>query len=123
VELKDDAHDVALVHDQVLDTLDLDLLTGPFSEQNAVTHLDAKGLDPTLVIACPCPDGDDLTFLRPLLSRVGNNDAVCGSVVLIDAPEDDAVMQWPEIHWTIPCKSERKRLALTCESDNISLIK
>jgi hypothetical protein len=58
--LIEDAHDVALLHDQELDAVDLHLGAGPFSEQHAVADLEVDGDEfPGLVTAAGA-DADDL---------------------------------------------------------------
>src|SRR6185503_20346164 len=60
----DDAHDVALLHDQQLFAVDLDLGAGPLPEQDAVADLDVQRHELAGVVAGTRPDGDDLALLR-----------------------------------------------------------
>jgi hypothetical protein len=53
--LGEHAHDVAFLHDQIVDAIDLDLGTGPFTEQN----LWAKSA------SYPLPRGDSVDMLQP----------------------------------------------------------
>src|SRR4029078_2369182 len=83
--LVDHAHDVALLHDQVIDAVELDLGAGPFSEQDAVARLQVARYQVALVVAATRADGDDLAFGRLLLRGIGNDDPACGLVFGTDA--------------------------------------
>jgi hypothetical protein len=52
-------HDVAFLHDQVLDAVDLDLGSRPFAEQNPVPGLDVDRDELAALVAAARPDGDD----------------------------------------------------------------
>jgi hypothetical protein len=70
----DDAHDVALLHDQEILAVDLDLGARPLAEQDAVAGLDVERDQLALLVAAAGADGDDLAFLRLFLGGVGNDD-------------------------------------------------
>jgi hypothetical protein len=69
--LREHAHDVALLHDQHLLAVDLDLGAGPLAEQNLVFWLQLQGNDPAVLAACTGADGDDLALLGFLRGGVG----------------------------------------------------
>ena len=73
--LLEDAHDVALFHDQQLLAVDLDLGAGPLAEQHLVLRLQIEGDDLAALVAGARADGDDLALLGLLGRRVGNDDA------------------------------------------------
>src|SRR2546429_5193045 len=50
------AHDVALLHDEVIDAVDLDLRAGPFSEQNAVASLQVDRYQLAVLVAATGTD-------------------------------------------------------------------
>jgi hypothetical protein len=54
--LGEHAHDVALLHDQILDAIDLDLGTGPFAEQDSIAGLQVDGNELSGLVA---PDRKD----------------------------------------------------------------
>src|SRR5262249_34489561 len=54
------AHDVALLHDEVIDPVKLDLGAGPFSEQDTVASLQVDWYQAAFVVAAARTDGDDL---------------------------------------------------------------
>src|SRR5690606_31516220 len=88
----EDAEDVALLHDQEIVAVDLDLGAGPLAEQHAVTGLHVEGNDLALLVAGAGADGNNFTLLRLLLGGVGDDDAASGLRVLFDALDDNAVM-------------------------------
>src|SRR5262245_50080489 len=94
----ENAEDVALLHDEEILAIDLDLGAGPLAEQHPVTWLHVERDDLAGLIACTGTDGDDLALLRLFLRGVGNDDATLGLGVLLDALHHDTIMQWTELH-------------------------
>src|SRR5712691_9555653 len=70
--LDEHPHDVALLHDQVLDAVDLDLGARPFSEQHAVPGLHVDRDELAVLVAAARTDGDDGALRRLLLRGIGN---------------------------------------------------
>src|SRR3712207_1296981 len=73
--LVDDTHDVGLLHDEEILTIDAHLGAGPLAEQHAVAGLDVEGREPALLVAGAGPDRDDLALLGLLLGGVRDDDA------------------------------------------------
>src|SRR4051794_23466562 len=96
--LLEDAHDVRLLHDQQLVAVDLDLGAGPLAEQDAVADLHVELDQLALLVAHARADGEDLALHRLLLGGVGDDDPAPGLLLLLDAPDGDAVVQRPELH-------------------------
>src|SRR5580692_12866874 len=71
----DDAHDVTLLHDQKVLTIELHLSARPLSEQDAIAGLDIERHELAGFVTCAGTDRDDLTLHRLLLCRVGDDDA------------------------------------------------
>src|SRR5262245_32398024 len=94
----EDSHDVALLHDQILDAVELDLGAGPLAEQDAVTGLDVESDESALLIPGARTDGDDFAFHRLFLGRVRNDDAALGLLFLRDALDHDAIVKRTELH-------------------------
>src|SRR5215210_7213500 len=94
----DDAHDVALLHDQEVLAIDAHLGAGPLAEQDAVAGLHVEGDDLAALVAGARAHGDDLAFLRLLLGGVGDDDAALRLLLRVDAADDDTVMQRTELH-------------------------
>src|SRR5712671_1685212 len=93
-------HNVALFHDEVIDTVDFDLGARPFAEQDAVADLDVDGDELAALVAAARSNGDDLALLWLLLGGVGDDDATRGLRLGIDSLDDNAVVKRSEFH---PC--------------------
>src|SRR4029077_14604429 len=98
IDLAQHPHNVALFHDEVIDTVDFDLGARPFAEQDAVADLDVDGGEPAALVAAARSNGDDLPLLWLLLGGIGNDDATCGLRLGIDSLDDNAVVKRSEFH-------------------------
>src|SRR4029453_10488666 len=87
----ENSHDVALLHDQILDAVELDLGAGPLAEQDAVTCLDGGSDHRALLIPGARADGDDFAFHRLFLGRIRNDDAALGLLFLRAALDTNAM--------------------------------
>jgi hypothetical protein len=76
--LVEDAHDVGLLHDQELLTIELHLGARPLAEQDAVAGLHVERAKLALVVQRAGADGDHFAFLRLFLGGVGDDDAARG---------------------------------------------
>src|SRR5579863_3832328 len=94
----DDSHHVALLHDEKLFAVDLDLGAAPLAEQDPVAGLEVEGNELAAFVAGARAGGDHFAFLRLLLGGVGNDDAAFGLLFRVDAPDDDAIMQRAKLH-------------------------
>src|SRR6185437_6569608 len=94
----DDAHDVALLHDEELLAIKLHLGARPLAEQDAVARLDVEGDDLALLVARAGADGDDLALHRLFLGGVGDDDAARGLFLGVEPTDHDPVMQGTELH-------------------------
>src|SRR5260370_16332697 len=83
----DDAEDVALLHDDELFIVDLDLGPRPFAEQDAIARLQFEWHELALLVAPAGADGDDFALLRLLLDGVGDDYAACTLLLALDAPD------------------------------------
>src|SRR5262249_10584442 len=92
------AHEVAFLHDQVLNTIELDLGPRPFPEQHAVADFHVDGDEFAGLIAPARTDGDDLALLRFFLCRIRDDDAACPLLFSLDALDDDAIVKRTEFH-------------------------
>src|ERR1700756_273846 len=100
-------HDVALLHYEVLDTIDFDLGARPFAEQDAVADLDVDRDKLAALVAAPRSNGGNLALLRFLLGGVGNDYAASGLRLGIDSLDDNAVVKRSEFHWRPPTVSSK----------------
>src|SRR5205807_1707468 len=96
--LFDHAHDVALLHDQELFAIDLDLGPGPFAKQHAVADFDVDGDELTRLVAATGAYGEDLALGGLFLRGVRNNDAARGLFLRIDALDDNPVVKRTKLH-------------------------
>src|SRR5438105_12422330 len=85
--LLDHPHDVALLHDEQLLPVDLDLGARPLAEQHLVLRLQIEGDDLAALVAGAGTDGDDLALLGLLGSRVGDDDAAGCLGLAVDAAD------------------------------------
>src|SRR6202023_2214588 len=88
--LFENAHDVAFLHDQVFDAVDLDFGARPLAEQNAIADLDVERNELARLVAAARPDGDDFALRGLLLGGVRDDDAAGTLLLGIDALDDDA---------------------------------
>src|SRR5260370_15833028 len=94
----DDAEDVALLHDDELFIVDLDLGPRPFAEQDAIARLQFEWHELALLVAPAGADGDDFALLRLLLDGVGDDDAACSLLLGVDAADDHPNVQRAKLH-------------------------
>src|SRR5579883_1636499 len=92
------SHDVAFLHDQVFDPVDLDLGAGPLAEQHAIARLHVDGDQLAALIAAAGADRDNLALRRLFLGSIRNDDAAGGAFLGIDALDDDAIVKRTKFH-------------------------
>src|SRR5580700_5024029 len=92
------AHDVAFLHDQVFDAVDLDLGARPLAEQHAVAYLEVDRDQLAVLVTATGTDADDLALRRLLLGGVGDDDAAGGHRFGIDTLDNNAVVKRAEFH-------------------------
>src|SRR5690606_9216527 len=77
---------------------ELDLGAGVLAEQELVALLDGQLLHPAVLEHAALADGDDLPLLRLPLGGVGDDDAALGLLLLLDALDEDAIVQRLDLH-------------------------
>src|SRR5713101_2684806 len=97
-----DAHDIGFLHDHEVLAVELDLGTGPLAEQHAVAELDIERMEFAGLVTGAGPDGDDVALHRFFLRRVGDEDAAGGLRLRLDTADQDAVLQWTQLHLWSP---------------------
>src|SRR3979490_420824 len=95
-KIGENAHDVALLHDQQLLAVELDLGARPFAEQHAVADLEVDRDQLAGLIKAARTDGGDFALRGLFLGTVRNDDAALGLLFGVDTLDDDAVMQRAE---------------------------
>src|SRR5262249_18299809 len=96
--LFDDAHNVALLHDQEFFAVDLDLGARPFAEQHPVADLDVDGDQLAGFVAAAGANRDDLALGGLFLGGIGNDDAAGGLLFGIDALDDNTLVKRTKIN-------------------------
>src|SRR5712691_11692478 len=94
----EDPHDVAFLHDQVLDAIDLDLGARPLAEQDAVADLHIQRNQLARLVTAARPYGNDFPLGRLFLGSVGDDDTAGALLLGIDALDDDAVVKRTKLH-------------------------
>src|SRR4029077_4405248 len=89
-------------HDDEFLTIDLDLAARPLAEQDPVAGLDVEGMQLAVLPAGPRPDRDHFALHGLFLGGVGYNNAAGRLFILLDAADQDTVLQWPELHIKTP---------------------
>src|SRR6185503_973256 len=93
----EDAHDVRLLHDQELFTVELDFGARPLAEQHPVAGLEVERNQLAGLVARTGANGNDLALLRLLLGGVRDDDAAGRLLLGGDAANHDTVVQRTEI--------------------------
>jgi hypothetical protein len=91
--LFEDSQDILFLHDEILGPVDLHLAAGVLAEEDTVALLDGEREPLALVGHLAGADRDDLALLGLILGGVGDDDAAVLLVLLLDAPDEDAVMK------------------------------
>src|SRR5262249_35551577 len=92
------AHQIAFLHDHVLDAVELDFGPRPLAEQHPVADFDVDRDELAALVATTRADGNDLPFLRFFLRGIRNDDAAAGLLFSFDPLNDDAIVKWTELH-------------------------
>src|SRR4030095_9806777 len=106
---RENAEEVLLLHDEVLFAVQGDLAAGIPREEHAITRLDIERGLLAVLGDLAVANGDDLALLRLLLGAVGDDDAATDRL-LLDALEQDTIMEWAE--HGLPCRSHGVRTSL-----------
>src|SRR5262249_58559459 len=94
------AHDVALLGDDVILAVDFDLGTRPFSKQHSIADFDVEWVQFAVVAPRTRPGGNDFAFHWLFLGSIRDDDTALGLVLLLDAADENAILQWSKFHWT-----------------------
>src|SRR5229473_5504780 len=97
-DIGENAHDVALFHDQQLLAVDLDLGTGPFAKQHAVADLEVDRDQLAIFVTAARSDRGDFALRGLFLGSVRNDDAASCLLFGVDALDHNAVVKRTEFH-------------------------
>src|SRR5712671_375010 len=92
-KIGENAHDVALLHDQEFLAIELDLGARPLAEQHAVADLEVDRDQLAGFVTAARTDRRDLALRGLFLGAVRNNDAASGLLFGVDTFDHDTVMQ------------------------------
>src|SRR5712672_1583955 len=92
-KIGENAHDVALLHDQEFLAIELDLGARPFAEQHAVADLEVDRDQLAGFVAAARTNRGDFALRGLFLGAVGDDDAAPGFFFGVDALDHDTVMQ------------------------------
>src|SRR2546421_6000878 len=92
------AHDVALLHDDVIDAVELDLGPRPFSKQHELASLDIDGNQFAVLVAAPRTHRNDLALGGLLLRRVWNDDPAGALFFGVDALDYNPIVKRTKLH-------------------------
>src|SRR3954454_17567239 len=94
----DDRQHIIFFHDEVLLAVEFDLLAGVLAEEDSVACFDVEGDPLALAIGFAVARREDGALLRLLLRGVRDVDSTDLLFTLLEAVNDDAVVEWPDIH-------------------------
>src|SRR5436305_3357369 len=86
------AENIVLAHDDVLQAIQFDLVAGILPEQNTGADLDVESDHLAAVETLAVPDSHHFALLGLLFSRIGDDDAVALGLLLLDPLHYNAVV-------------------------------
>src|SRR5262249_35665148 len=117
--LGEDPEDVLFLHDEQLLAVDLHLAAGILAEEDAVPRLHDERERLPLLGHPARPGGDDFALLRLLLGAVRNNDAAVLLVLLLEALDEDPVVERTQLGLELGCRRHGARLSFLRLEDGI----
>ena len=98
VSLTGPRHDVFFAHHQQLLAVDLDGLAGVLAEEHLVTDLDGQRTGLAVITDLAVADGQHFTLVGLLGGVFRQHDAGSGLALVVEALDDDAVVQGAQFH-------------------------
>src|SRR6516165_7725478 len=96
--LFDHAHDVALLSDHEILAVDFDLGSRPLPEQHSVADFDIQWTELAVIVPVARPGGNDFAFHWLFLGGIGDDNAACGLLLLLNATDENAILQRSKFH-------------------------
>src|ERR1700735_1474043 len=97
-QIGENAHDVALLHDQQFLAIELDLGAGPLAEQHAVADLEVDRDQLAGFVAAARANGGDFALRGLFLGTIRNDDAASCLLFGVDTLDHNAVVKRTEFH-------------------------
>src|SRR5690242_18916137 len=94
----DDAENFFFPHDEIVLTIELDLLPGVLAEENHVAGLDVERRARAIVLRLALAGGDHLALLRFFFGGIGDDDSSDLLFAFVEALDDEAVVKRSDIH-------------------------
>src|SRR6516225_7700093 len=95
--LFDHAHDVALLGDHEIFSVDFDLGSRPLPEQHSIADFDIERTEFAVIVPGARPGGNDFAFHRLFLGGIRDDNAACGLLLLLNATDENAILQRSKI--------------------------
>ena len=92
----EDREDVVLTEEDVLFAVELDFGARIFPEKHAVARFDVQRKDLAFVVGLALSGGDYLALLGLFLGTIRDDDSTANGFALVDATDEDAVMERSE---------------------------
>jgi hypothetical protein len=89
----EDAENLVLAHDEVLFTVDFDLLTTVLTEEDAITSFNVESLAGSVFLVFSLAGGNYFAFLGFFLGSIGDNNASSDLLTLLNSAHNDAVVK------------------------------
>jgi hypothetical protein len=99
--LVDDGQYFGFPHDEELLAIELDLLARVLAEEDQISRLDVERHARAVLSDGAAPGGDHGAALRFLFCGVGNDDAADLLLTFFKAANDEAIVEWSDIHVAI----------------------
>src|SRR5438876_7950716 len=100
LRLGQDGQDFVFAEDQDVLPVDPDVRARVLSEQDLVADLDVEGDLRPVLQDLAVAGGEDFAFLGLLLGRVGDDDSALRGLLLLDAANDETIVQRAYLHRT-----------------------
>src|SRR5258708_14524716 len=112
----DDGQNFVFAHDEVFLAIELDFLAGILAEENQVARLDVEWDAFAVVFRLAVAGGDDFALLGLFFRGVWDDDAADFLLTLLDALDNDAVVQRSDVHALCSVDGKRKKVRPLCVS-------
>src|SRR6516164_10821178 len=99
-----DAEDIFLAHDQMLFTVHVDFCSSIFAEKHTIVDFDIERGNFAVLVRLPFADRYYFPFLRFFFCGVGNDKSPLGFLFLLDAFDNDPILQRSNLHLRSPFK-------------------
>src|SRR6516225_9443499 len=100
--LFDHAHDITLLSDDEILAIDFDLGSRPLPEQYSIADFDIERSEFAVIVPCARSCGNDFAFHWLFLGGIRDDNAARRLLLLLNATDENAILQWSKFHWVPP---------------------